>query len=223
MGHSAASTSPYSGSSAGTSRSSSSTPSLLPEELADNNGPNIHPVRVKHAYEKLTEILDNLQIERASDSKEKHKRDERRRRKTHKELRRILENLCVPMLNRLQKSNIEGLEDNLYRRLIQAMMTGNHKKHHTATAIQLALIIEIMDLVMSYNEHSAIVREQASRIESLERYVVLLCNALDDAGISPPVMGQTSSPSPLAGEQNVETRPLLDRLRALETLSRSNQ
>ena len=92
-GHSTASTSPYNGSSARTSRSSSSTSPSVNEGLADNDNPNISPSRVKLTYKKLTEILDSSQPERASDSKEKHKFDERRRRDIHKKLQGVAEDI----------------------------------------------------------------------------------------------------------------------------------
>ena len=186
-GHSTASTSPYNGSSARTSRASSLTLPSPTGERTNNEGPNISPLDVKLVYKKLTKILGGSQPEGAFDSKEKHKFDERRRRDMHKKLQGVAEDLCAPMLLRLQNSNIESLEEDLYPQLGRAMMTGNHKKHNTKTAIYLGLIIQVLDLATTC-------WEKDTYIKCLEREKMQLHEAFNEAGISAPAISRTSSP-----------------------------
>ena len=187
-GPSTASTSPYNGSSPRTSRSSSATLPSLSGELSDRDTSTITPEQIAIVLRHLTEILDVTPSERASNSKEKHKFDERRRRGQHKKLLKTQEDLCVSMLAHLQDPSTDSYKGGLHPLLVRATMTGNHKKHNTKTAISLAQILQVLHQASRINRLEAEKENMAERVLELE-------NMLNSAHISLPAGKHSSYPS----------------------------
>ena len=194
-GHSTERNSPYSGTSQARSRSSSSTGRSFAGQENSNNAARIGSVSFNDAYKRLDQILVSCQktsTPRARNEadagsegepesefstyrrqKEKHKNKEKDRRGMHKQLRELAKDLCGDVLDQFQNSNLDSHKDDMVSQLVRAMKTGNHKKHFTTkVAIQLAQIVLLLDQ---------------------KRYIQTLESILQNAGISLPEIGETSS------------------------------
>ena len=185
-GHSSASSSPYNGLSQASSRSSSSTrPSFTGEDDGEDDA-KIGSIFVRDGHKRLAKILGSWQPERANSSKEKHKFDERRRRDQHKQLQGLAEDLCRDRLDLLQDSSLDDHGKDWNPQLLRAMMTGNHKKHNTKTAILVAVILQLLGEV-------EIRHQQTCELQNATRHIQLLEHMLQSAGISLPEVGGVDS------------------------------
>ena len=198
-GHSSASSSPHNDLSQASSRSSSSTrPSFTGEDDSDDDA-KIGSIFVREGHKRLGDILGSWQPERANSSKEKHKFDERRRRDQHKQLQGLVEDLCRDRLDLLQDSSLDNQGEDCNPQLLRAMMTGNHKKHNTKTAILVAVILQLLGEV-------EIRHQQTCQLQSATRYIQTLEHMLQSAGVSLPEVGAVDS---LTSPTNKRRKPSL--------------
>lgn len=166
---STASSSPCSGLSPRTSRASSLTSLPHSDRVNDNVGLVISAAQIERICKTLEELFNPTPTERAPNPKDQHKVDEQRRRAIHKKLYEVHEEISHPVLVRLQDPNSNCYQEGLPSHLVRAMVTGNHKKHSTKTAIHLAQIVQVV--------------HQSERIISLEEELMRVYEILESAGM----------------------------------------